>query len=440
MSYNEAINFLNSKDIRAAFKDEEIQKLRDGIDQFKLSDERYKFSKGIYERIEQTREKLNSSYGRRFAEAFEKANSEGELLATNIIGNELGKNKNFRALVEGHIKSTLDSNAPRKEIQDARQRIIGDISKSIINGETINGENATDYLSKSEIEKLKQKIDEAQDFSKRSNILATKDALISEYRNDHPEATLEQATAMVRKETEGIVESLTRVQQATPRTEVVSNTTQTQVVQAVENSGGNTVINNTTVNNTANNTQTTQVASAQQQASNNNGNGGNTRTIEKVTERVVEKGAGSVNIDTAKLTEDIRRGLTSEMQAFGKAFNATINAEIERMKDANKLSPKEIQSLKEELNTITIDKNSNQSMDEILNQFTDEFYRNFGPTREDGKRRVKELFKNDGNIDKMGKTLDKTTGELSGRGVIRSTPDDFNKRRGRRTSTKDDVA
>ena len=129
-----------------------------------------------------------------------------------------------------------------------------------------------------------------------------------------------------------IIESLTRLQQSTPRSEVVTNTT--QVVQTAGSTANNTVVNNTTVNNTANNTtgtSATSTSSSSTSSTSSNNSGGNARTIERV---VVEKGPSTVSVNTNELRSAIEGSLASTLRSeINKTLTGISSALIQNLKD-----------------------------------------------------------------------------------------------------------
>ena len=420
MTYNQMKNLLESEYAKAALTKDEIATLTSQMNaDYKThgNDMRYSLSSEYKERIRKTKEMLNSSYGQRFAEAFEKSNNETEAHALKIMQAELGKNQGFRTVLEGHIKNELGDNASRQEIQETRQKILGDITKSIMNnGESIGDISASDFLSENDMRKLSEKIGDFQYYNKNSNIIDTQKELIKEYASAHPEATHEDVKAIIKEQTAGIAESLTRLQQATPRTEVVSNTTQTQAVQATGNTANNTVVNTTTVNNNVQNNATNNVAnnatgtpaattsavssSTSTTASNSSGNNTNTSSAENartVHTTVVQRNTGSASsIDVKKLTNDISEGLRAGItKDVTKNMSATLTSFIENFKDG---------TLKDFEKAI---KN---------NGLYNEFKEAFGGENE-MKRKLRELYRSGGTIDDLSAMLkSKSSNNGSGKG------------------------
>ena len=397
MNYTQTRDLLtNSKYLKAALTPKEIEDLRQKMeaDYQKHGDNmRFSLSPEYKERIRDTKEKLNSSYGQRFAEAFEKSNNETEEHALKIMQAELGKNQGFRTVLEGHIKNELGDNASRQEIQETRQKILGDITKSIINnGESVGDISASDFLSENDMRKLSEKIGDFQYYNKSSNIIDTQKELIKEYASAHPEATHEDAKAIIKEQTSGIAESLTRLQQSTPRTEVqrtevVTNTTQTQVVQAAQTAGNtanNTVVNNTTgAPATASSSVPASTSTDVSKTSDNNAkisSSENTKTVNTTIVQTTSRSAPSIDVD--KLTKDISEGLRAGItKDVTNNVNAVISGFMENFKDG---------TLKDLENTIK----ENGSMREM--------YKLIGGGNEvEGRNRYKELMKRNGTVDEL---------------------------------------
>ena len=115
MNYTQMKNLLESKYARAALSKDEIATLTNQMNaDYKThgNDMRYSLSPEYKKRIRETKEMLNSSYGKKYQEAFMAADQENDKVAIDTVGKFLGKNKNqFHGLLENHIKDLLGPNA-----------------------------------------------------------------------------------------------------------------------------------------------------------------------------------------------------------------------------------------------------------------------------------------------------------------------------------------
>ena len=256
------------------------------------------------------------------------------------------------------------------------------------------------FLSENDREKLKKEIAENQDNNTRSHILAISAELTREYKKENPSISDNDANTRVINASAEIIESLTRLQQSTPRTEVVTNTT--QVVQTAGSTANNTVVNTTTVNNNVQNNAANNVtnnttgtsatttsavtSSTSTAASNSSGNNTNISSAENsriVHTTVVQKNTGSApSIDVNKLTKDISEGLRAGItKDVTKNMNAVLTGFMENFKEG---------TLKDLENTIK----ENGSMRDL--------YKLIGEGNEvEGRRRYKELMKRNGTVDEL---------------------------------------
>ena len=322
----------------------------------------------------------NEHYVERYREALEKANEENGKVAMTTIGNFLGKNNNFHNLIESHINQTVGKNASQKEKQGERERILNEIANDL------NGDAAKDYLSKGEREKLIKAIDEKKDFNTRAAILEVKDSLVNEYRKESPEASLKEATDIVRKESEGIVEGLLQSQQS-----VQNNASQ----NANEGASNNAQIN-----------------TSQQSSGNVSSGSQSNEKIVEVHKEVVEKtivekgGSTTVKIDTDKLkdgiAEDLKKGMTDDLKrGITEEISKSFDTKFENFVDNIDLNPRELANLKTEIQNNIME--PNRAVSDVL----EKLYKDIGEGNIDqGKKSVKEALKQDGMIERMNSKID----------------------------------
>ena len=266
------------------------------------------------------------------------------------------------------------------------------------------------FLSESDREKLKKEIAENQDNNTRSHVLAISAELTREYKNENPSISDNDANTRVINASAEIIESLTRLQQSTPRSELVTNTT--QVVQTAGNTANNTVVNNTTVNNTANNTTGTSATSTSASSTSStaastssNNSGGNARTIERL---VVEKGPSTVSVNTNALRSAIEGSLASTLRSeinktltgISSAFDTKFEGFIDKLND------KQLTSFRDELNKMSTEQmQTAKSIEDVIDKFSDDFYLNFATTVDAGRKKAKQLFRDDGKFDRMSEKI-----------------------------------
>lgn len=315
---------------------------------------------------------ISRYYTQRYKHALTKVSFDNDNIAQDEVKKLLRNSPTFHSLMEKHINKAIGSSGTNPQKQKERNRIINAIANDL------DGNEAKDYLSKKEREKLLKVIEEKQDLNTRSTILDVKDSLINEYKKNNPEKTLAEAAAAINQDSKGIIENLlkqgtqhlaeqNRVQNTIQET---SNSNQTpQVAQAIEAT--------TTQQQVASSSNTTQQTTS-------NINNTNTQQIEKrveiheTKERVIEKVTDSskININMNQLSDDISKNIENYIKNLNADSLRTFQAAL------SDKEPKESKVL-------------------------DDLYRDIGGgdvTR--GKEQFKKLYRQEGTFDRINKQIE----------------------------------